>query len=235
MTTSRGRTVLIADDVPEEAEFYADYVGRQGGVTPVTALSSREALERLDDRSIDCLVSDSLRTDDGESLVAVAKERWPDLPVLLHSGHPRETLPVDVVDGYLQKGSAPEGQTTLDALVAAIDELTTPDGPAAEDPRRDWDTLGTYDWVEEASPTVTALQALDDRTGVDVDTMPPLYETVEPDAVDRFLTHAAGSPSAADSHVQFTVGSYLLRLSADGTAELAPADDTAPAATTDRA
>lgn len=73
---------------------------------------------------------------------------------------------------------------------------------------------------------MTLLQVLRDRTGVDFDTMSPLYDTVEPDAVDRFVNHAARSTPTADSHLQFPVGDYLVRLSADGTVEFADIDAT---------
>lgn len=223
MTTSRGRTVLIADDVPEEAQLYAEYVGQQEGVSSLTALSAEEALDRLAELGVDCLVSDSLETADGESLVVAAKKRFPHLPVVLHSGRPRETLPSETADRYLRKGNARDGGTALDTLVATISELTTPDGPGVEEQQRDWVRFGTYDWTDGSSPTVTVLQDIDARTEVDVTTMTPLYATVEPDVVNRFLLHAVNGDTAGETHIQFRVANYLVRCSVDGTVELAAA------------
>jgi len=226
MSAGPKRKVLFVDDAPDEAELYAEYFDRKSDVVPMTALSADEALARLGSESesesdydfasgpesdIDCLVSDSVHTADGEPLVAAAKRADPDLPVLLYSGGSPADLPTDVADGYLPKGARSGAGTTLEALHERIRDLTPAPGRDG-----DWQRLGTFDWTEWESPSVAAVNALADRTAFDPTGSPPLFDTVDPDGVDSLVTHATAAGRPDDVTVTFAVGDYAVRMSSGG-------------------
>lgn len=245
MSVGQRRKVLFVDDAPDEADLYAEYFDRESDIVPVTALSADEALSRLDGSDVDCLVSDSVHTTDGEPLVAAAKRAHPDLPVLLYSGGSPAELPTDVVDGHLTKGERSDTSTALETLHERIRDLTpvpdreqhaaaarnaapaagTGSGPGSEwrpagraDPDRDgaWRPLGTFDWNERESPAATVVDALAERTAFDPVEWPPLFDTVDPDGVDSLMTHSTATGPTPEVRVTFVVGGHAVRMSSDG-------------------
>jgi hypothetical protein len=54
---------------------------------------------------------------------------------------------------------------------------------------------------------------------VDVDALPPLYDSVDTDAVSTFLAHAADAGTDGAVEARFPVADYLVRVSADGVAQ----------------
>lgn len=237
--------MLFVDDAPDEADLYAEYFDRESDIVPVTALSADEALSRLGGSDVDCLVSDSVHTTDGEPLVAAAKRTHPDLPVLLYSGGSPEELPTDVVDGHLTKGVGSDTGTTLETLHERIRDLTPvpdreqhaeaarsadpaegatadsatatrPVGRERPGPDADWRRLGRFDWTERASPAAAVVDALAERTAFDPRESPPLFATVDPDGIDGLMTHSTTAEPTPDVTVRFAVGEYAVRMSSDG-------------------
>jgi CheY-like chemotaxis protein len=224
MTTGAKQKVLFVDDTREEARFYSEYFGRDSDITPMTALSGDEAMSVLERSEVDCVVSDSVRTSDGEPLVEAAKRTNPELPVLLYSGSEPAELPTEVVDGYLRKGAASDTATTLGALGEKIHELTAPEGSSSdpedpEDAAREWTEVGTFDWAETPCVSITVIEALADRTDLDPITCAPLNDTVDPDALDALVTSAAGDEDGTEMVVRFRFDEYVVRVSSDGTVE----------------
>jgi CheY-like chemotaxis protein len=216
-------TVLLVDDEPVEAEFYEEYLGRSGDLVPVTALSGDEALGTLQRDDIDCLVSDSVQTSAGRSLVEVAKEEYPELPVLLYSGRQREEVPADVADAYLNKGAGSDTGTVLQTLSETVRHL------ANRDERHDasissgsgdqWQPLGTVGDGLEDDASLAIIQALIEKTEVDLSHAAPLYDVVDPDALDQLVKHAAVSGSQNQLVVEFTFAGHVIRASGDGEIE----------------
>ncbi|QLG49170.1 HalOD1 output domain-containing protein [Natrinema halophilum] len=63
---------------------------------------------------------------------------------------------------------------------------------------RDDDSAGGFytvhcDWNSTDSPSSAVVRAVADVTGRDVTAIQPLYEAIDPDALDRFLTHGKAS------------------------------------------
>lgn len=222
MSDSR-RTVLLVDDEPVEAEFYEEYLGRSDEIVPVTALSGDEALGTLQRGDIDCLVSDSVQTSAGRSLVEVAKEEHPELPVLLYTGRQREEVPTDVADAYLNKGAGSDTGTVLRTLSETIHHLTDRDerhDPSVQGGSADqWRHLGTIGHGREDDASLTIVQALVDKTGVDLSHAPPLYDAVDPDALDQLVKHAAARGSQNRLAVEFTYAGHAIRVHGDGEIE----------------
>ena len=83
-----GRQILLVDDVEQNREWLSDLLGGYG--FDVTAASDAgQALEALRNEVYDLLISDQAMPGmDGWALLAVVRERWPALPVLLYSSAP---------------------------------------------------------------------------------------------------------------------------------------------------
>lgn len=75
-----GLRVLLVDDEPD-ARDVAKRMLEQCGVEVVSASSANEALEQLQNTSVDVLMSDiGMPEQDGYSLMRHVRDRWPDLP-----------------------------------------------------------------------------------------------------------------------------------------------------------
>jgi CheY-like chemotaxis protein len=218
-----GQRVLFVDDEPAEAELYEEYLGRSGDIVPVTALSGDEALETLRRSDIDCLVSDSVRTSSGQSLVEAAKGAYPDLPVLLYSGRNRDEVPADVADAYLKKGANSDTGTVLQTLSETIHHLANreerPDPPVPGGTADGWRHLGTFGHGPEDDASLTIVEALADKTGMDPTDVAPLYDSVDPDALDQLVKHAAVSGKQNRLVVEFTFADHAIRAFGSGEVE----------------
>jgi len=121
MTQGGGETirVLHVDDNPDWGEIVAEFLEREHdaiAVRPET--DATEALERLEDEEIDCVLSDyDMPGMDGLELLQAVRERYPDLPYILFTGKGSEEIASEAVSAgvteYLQKDSATEQYTLL--------------------------------------------------------------------------------------------------------------------------
>jgi CheY-like chemotaxis protein len=117
----QGLTVLHVDDDPSFLGLTSRLFEREAeGVEAVTAATTEEAFERIERERVDCVVSDSIRTEDGEPFVAAVRRQHPETPVVLFTGTEWEELDPDAVEAgvasYVQKG----GSTPLSSLAARI-------------------------------------------------------------------------------------------------------------------
>jgi EAL domain-containing protein (putative c-di-GMP-specific phosphodiesterase class I) len=106
--------VLVVDDDEALLEIYADLL-REAGYEVETARNGREALQRLDSRHPDVLLTDIRMPDtDGIQLLRAIRERDLDLPVLLATGSPTIETAVQAVElGALQYLLKPVTEATL--------------------------------------------------------------------------------------------------------------------------
>jgi PAS domain S-box-containing protein len=94
----RGLSVLLVEDNDHVREF-ACHLLDELGYRVVTASSAEEALERLEVEPVDILFSDVVMPGlSGIELGRLARERNPDLPVLLASGYSEEIVGASGVD-----------------------------------------------------------------------------------------------------------------------------------------
>lgn len=195
-------TVLHVDDDPSCLRLADRRLDRKrDGMRLVTATTAAEAFSLLDDRRVDCVVSDSMRTADGDSFVAAVRRRHPELPVVLFTGAEWE----QVADGarqagvaaYVQKGTDASFSTLVDRLdelvgdTASVEPGPTLD-PAADSPLGDdWAVVATHDWQADRELVVTLVDAVDRLLGPgDVPT--PLYDAINGEALEDLLRHGRG-------------------------------------------
>lgn len=83
-----GRRILVLDDNAEVRSVSADYLREQGAAV-IEAANASEGLAILVGGGIEALVSDIVMPggSSGVELAATARQRWPDLPVVLVSGY----------------------------------------------------------------------------------------------------------------------------------------------------
>ncbi|WP_267639724.1 PAS domain-containing response regulator [Haloarchaeobius amylolyticus] len=106
----RTPTILVVDDQPEMAEATAAYLEREyEDAEVVTATSGDEGRTIIDDREIDCVVSDyDMPGMDGLAFLSVVRERDAGLPFVLFTGKGSEEIASEAISAgvsdYLQKG-----------------------------------------------------------------------------------------------------------------------------------
>jgi PAS domain S-box-containing protein len=106
--------VLHVDDDPEFADLAATFVTQEDDRFTVDIVTSAgEAIERLTEEQIDCIVSDyDMPGQNGIQLLETVRERHPDLPFILYTGKGSEEVASEAISAgvsdYLQKGTSTE-------------------------------------------------------------------------------------------------------------------------------
>ncbi|WP_290652839.1 PAS domain S-box protein [Aquisalimonas sp.] len=110
--------ILVVDDQASVRAFMAELLGTRGFRVSLAA-SAEEALGQLALRSVDLVISDqSMPEVTGLALAETLHARYPQLPVLLYSGHP-DTLPARRITGTAIHAVLTK-PIEVDALMAAI-------------------------------------------------------------------------------------------------------------------
>ena len=106
--------VLHVDDEPAFLTLTSEFLDRELDAVEVeTTTSAADALDRLDAVDPDCVVSDYQMPEmDGLELLDAVRDRRPELPFILFTGHGSEQIASNAISAgvtdYLQKGSANE-------------------------------------------------------------------------------------------------------------------------------
>lgn len=87
---ANGKSILIVDDEPLILNFLAKYLSYQN-YHVITALNGQLALEKLNDHTIDLIITDLVMPNmTGIELSQTVKERFPDIPIIINSGYSEE-------------------------------------------------------------------------------------------------------------------------------------------------
>lgn len=110
--------VLLVDDEPCLLDVCRDYLELTGELSVVGAESGTQALEALEKKPFDAIVSDfQMPNMDGIQLLHEVRRRYGSLPFILFTGKGREEVVIQALEGgadsYLQKGGDPTPQFTL--------------------------------------------------------------------------------------------------------------------------
>lgn len=96
--------------------------------------------------------------------------------------------------------------------------MTRNDSSPSTDPRGEDHGNGGYtvhcDWKSVDSPSSAVVRAVADVTGREVTSIRPLYDAIDPDALDRFLTH--GKPGARPRTISFRFERCKVTVDAEG-------------------
>lgn len=235
----RSISVLHVDDEPSFADMVAMHLERSNSnLTVETEDRAQTALDRLASESIDCIVSDyQMPQMDGLELLDVVREEYPTLPFVLFTGKGSEEVAAEAinrgVDAYLQKevGTAQysvlaQQITTLVEKVQVEQRLATiehgthyPDsetGRCPGSPEREPDHLDT----QCSSVSEKVVQKVAEQEGTDPVDLPPLYEVIDPLALDRLVDSSESTNESSLQSARFTYQGYTLTITGGGTIRL---------------
>lgn len=189
-----------------------------------------EALAALASTRVDCVVSDSIRLADGTPFVSAVRETDTDVPIVLFTGAAwddvREVAERTDVAGYVRKGNN-DGLAELEHRVDTVVD----DAGSVEHPRTlegGWTVLGRHDWTADVELSTRLVEMLTAHTGRDAETVDPLFETVDTDAVTALLAQSGPEgtrPRERPTEVRFHWGEWELRVTNEGLVALRALDE----------
>ena len=80
-------------------------------------------------------------------------------------------------------------------------------------------TVDRYDWNNPGSPSTAVIESVGEATGRDPDSLPPLYEAIESDALDQLL-EGARDRDGGRTRVVFDWAGVTLVVESDGSIEV---------------
>jgi CheY-like chemotaxis protein len=129
------KTILFVDDEPSILRMRR-LVFEALGYAVLTALSGEEALEAIEQHSVDAVVLDYLMPGmNGEETALCIRELRGDIPIILSSGCltvPESAL--KIMTAVVEKSAAPE--VLIEALAQQLISCSTPNSPAAANAER---------------------------------------------------------------------------------------------------
>ncbi len=108
-------SILLVDDEPELLEIEKTFLEKAGDLQLVLACSAKEALDILDNKDIDVIVSDYMMPGmDGIELLREIRSAEDNRPFILFTGKGREEVAIEALNlganRYIQKGGSIEAQ-----------------------------------------------------------------------------------------------------------------------------
>ncbi len=108
-------TVLYVDDDPALLDIAKIFLERTGAFKVATASSAVIALEDLENRSFDIVISDyEMPVMNGIQFLKIFRKKYENVPFILFTGKGREEIVVEALDNgadsYIQKGGDPKAQ-----------------------------------------------------------------------------------------------------------------------------
>jgi CheY-like chemotaxis protein len=223
--------VLHVDDDPEFLQLSRARFDDDDRFEFVTAAGVDEGLDVLARDEVDCLVSDSVRTAEGEPFVAAARRRAEDVSILLFTGREwaevsDEALAADP-SGYVQKGASGSFEDLRDRLTELAvrprrrsasftrggSQARGSEGAEAAG-EEGWRVVAHHDWETDDEFAVTIVRAAQHV----LDDVPSerLYDVVDPESLERLLAR-----SGPGTRVRFEYGGREFRATAAGTVSVA--------------
>jgi DNA-binding NarL/FixJ family response regulator len=238
-------TVLHVDDDPDVLELSRTSFRRQAeDVETVVASSAAEGLDVLGSRSVDCVVSDSLRCPDDRPFVVAVREAAPSVPILLFTAKKWDDVAESAVEAgvaeYVRKAETGDVETVVRrarelAELSDVESLTSDSDSDTESPTLDsgaldgrttavttdgvdgeWTTIATHDWVADDELGTTIAEALSSYTGVDATEAEPLFTTLDAEALETLLRRHSRTDARYDVRVRFPYRRWELLVTSGG-------------------
>lgn len=84
--------------------------------------------------------------------------------------------------------------------------------------------LAEFDWASVA-PSTAVVETVSIATDTDPATIEPLYESVDPDALDEFIRSHGTSSIDSDTTASFTFAGYTVSIRSNGTVVVCPTEE----------
>ena len=206
-------SVLHVDDEPDVLELSTQLLERRDPrISVTTAGSGADGLTALENGRVDCIVSDSIRLPDGESFVEAAS-RQTDAPIVLFTAKEWAEISTDAVAAevaeYVRKADAADYKEVLRHVL----HLTGMDGREASASRR---LIGSHDFGSNGELGVSIVRAVHGVAGGDLDEYDPLFDAVDPDALETLLASSAERHDRDAVEISFTYHGLDLTVRTDG-------------------
>lgn len=78
------------------------------------------------------------------------------------------------------------------------------------------ETITRHRWTAATPPTHAVVESVAQRAGVDETELPPLYDAIDPDALDAIFDHRGDWPSDAGPRVIFSYAGFEVTVEHDG-------------------
>ncbi len=185
------------------------------------------ALEALSSTTVDCVVSDSIRMADGTPFVERVRDLDESVPIVLFTGSEwdavRETAEAVSAAGYVRKGNDAVGE-----LIRRVESVLDGDGEPLYTLEGGWTVVARHDWDARVDLSTRLVEAVTAHTGLDAETVPPLFESIDTDAVTDLLAPLTiDGRRAREEHmeVHFEWAGHELLVTNEGVIALRPLDE----------
>ena len=103
--------------------------------------------------------------------------------------------------------------------------MTGPGDPADESrPERSTGARTVHDWSTE-SPAIAVIEAVAERTGRDISALDPLYERIDPDALDELFARRPDGVPPEDVELSWRYEGHEVTIRSDGMLSVQPIED----------
>lgn len=209
-------SVLHVDDEPDVLDLSTKlFERRDSRISVVTAGSGPDGMDALADHDVDCIVSDSIRMPDGRSFVEAASHAT-DAPIVLFTAKEWQDVAPDAVAAdvseYVRKADVSDYKAVLKHVLRLTDQTEFP----AHSDRR---VIGQHDFSAPTELGVSIIHAVEPVVDDDIDELGPLYDVIDPDALESLFSPVSGSAQASQLEVHFSY--HGLDLVVNGTGSIA--------------
>jgi len=104
----------------------------------------------------------------------------------------------------------------LDGDFTGESTIEVPQGTVQYDPSLDAYRL-SHDWTTNQSLSTAVLSVIEVASSGSIEDLPPLYDTIDPDGLDKLFTTSPSDPSRTHGQVTFPYEEFLVTITADGT------------------
>ena len=235
-------TVLHVDDDPDMLELSALSFRRieSDEVEVLTASNAEEGLDVLGSRSVDCIISDSLRLADDTAFIVAARQRNGDVPIIFYTAKEWDTVALDALEAGVSEYVRKADTDGITAVVERARELASKnrlpevtetqlvEGRPCETVEEavgtfpaeieggPWTIAGVHDWDVDDELGTTIAQVIEAYTGVDALAAEPLFSSLDTEALETMLEPRTDGSPRYDIYVRFPYGQHEVSVSSDG-------------------
>jgi DNA-binding response OmpR family regulator len=230
--------VLVVDDDPDFLDLVVKRLS-QDDFDITASESAHDALETLSERTIDCVVTDSLVLEDGKPLIRAVRDHDAEIPLIYYTGKDWSEVADDAVaasvSDYVQKGvgSFAEVSRRIDILVesdgsAAVrtaggSERGETNGqqrrkytiPELDEDDEEWEVIGEFDPESTTPLDVVLAETIAEHLDRDVDSF-TLYDNVDAEALERLVLPRQDGTSRRSITVRFPLNDHLVAVTSAG-------------------